>query len=407
MNAREIEGSAAKDILIQFMQQFQERNPNLYVFSAHLHMDEETPHLHIDFVPFIRNSKRGMDTRVTLKGALAEQGFHGGTRGATECNQWIEAEKKALATVMERYGIGWLQKGTHNKHLSVLDFEKQERAKEVAQLEEQKKECTKEVVKLVFEKQEKKAALQAVDKLLCDSKATVEDLQEKIRESHRRAEQLAEQNKSMVEISEQLQEEHSKLSEQILISKGHRILLEDDNQELINQNKKLKNINSALQEQNDALEKENEKYQNKYEQIADRVTLMERTINKYEEDPRWRLPEASSFASAKSYRENCALPLWRRLITEIKKLLMENIGLISLLDKLKGTIETLEDRVKWLRDEVKQQSYQIEQLEEQVADYNRVKKYMGEERVQQVVDTVKSMEEQEQKKLHFGRGWSR
>lgn len=100
-------------------------------------MDEETPHIHIDFVPFIRGSKRGLDTRVSLKGALAEQGFKGGTRGATEWNQWIEAEKLELSKVMERYGVQWKQLGTHNKHLSVLNFEKQERTKEVAKLDKQ------------------------------------------------------------------------------------------------------------------------------------------------------------------------------------------------------------------------------------------------------------------------------
>ena len=89
-NAKSEEGQLAKEILIEFMEDFQKRNPNLYVFSAHLHMDEETPHVHIDFVPFIRNSKRGLDTRVSLKGALAEQGFKGGTRSATEWNQWID-----------------------------------------------------------------------------------------------------------------------------------------------------------------------------------------------------------------------------------------------------------------------------------------------------------------------------
>ena len=47
----------------------------------------------------------------------------------------MAAEKKQLAAVMERHGIEWEQKGTHEKHLSVLDFEKQEREKEVAVLE--------------------------------------------------------------------------------------------------------------------------------------------------------------------------------------------------------------------------------------------------------------------------------
>ena len=46
-NAKSKEGQLAKEILTEYMEQFQERNPNLYVFSAHIHMDEETPHLHI------------------------------------------------------------------------------------------------------------------------------------------------------------------------------------------------------------------------------------------------------------------------------------------------------------------------------------------------------------------------
>ena len=136
MNVQSNEGQLAKEILSKFMEQFQKRNPNLFVFSSHLHMDEQTPHIHIDFVPFIRNSRRGLDTRVSLKGALAEQGFKGGTRGMTEWNEWIEAEKQELSKVMGRHGVQWKQLGTHNKHLSVLDFEKQERQKEVAELEQ-------------------------------------------------------------------------------------------------------------------------------------------------------------------------------------------------------------------------------------------------------------------------------
>ena len=54
MNAKNEDGLLAKRILTEFMDEFQARNPNLYVFSAHLHMDEETPHLHIDFVPYIK-----------------------------------------------------------------------------------------------------------------------------------------------------------------------------------------------------------------------------------------------------------------------------------------------------------------------------------------------------------------
>lgn len=134
MNADTENGELAKQILDEYYQGFQERNPQLRVFSAHLHMDEATPHLHIDFVPFTTGSKRGLDTRVSLKQALATQGFKGGSRGDTEWSQWIQSEKEQLAAVMERYGIEWEHLGTHEKHLSVLDYKKQEREKEVAAL---------------------------------------------------------------------------------------------------------------------------------------------------------------------------------------------------------------------------------------------------------------------------------
>ena len=137
MNATSENGQLARQMIDEYMQSFQQRNPTLRVFSAHLHMDEATPHLHIDFIPFTTGSKRGLETRVSLKKALEALGFAGGTKSHTELNQWIESEKQALASIMARHDIEWEQKGTHEEHLSVLDYKKQERSKEVAALENQ------------------------------------------------------------------------------------------------------------------------------------------------------------------------------------------------------------------------------------------------------------------------------
>ena len=137
MNASSENGQLARQMLDEYMQSFQERNPTLRVFSAHLHMDEATPHLHIDFIPFTTGSKRGLETRVSLKKALEALGFTGGTKSHTELNQWIESEKQSIASIMARRDIEWEQKGTHEEHLSVLDYKKQERSKEVAALENQ------------------------------------------------------------------------------------------------------------------------------------------------------------------------------------------------------------------------------------------------------------------------------
>ncbi|MFI3167855.1 MAG: plasmid recombination protein [Bacillota bacterium] len=135
MNARSENGQLAKEILTDYMQDFQERNENLKVFSAHLHMDEETPHLHIDFVPYITGSKRGMETRVSLKQALLEQGCKSNGKGQTEWKQFANKERVQLLDSMLKFGVDWEYKGNTSKHLSVLDFKKQEREKELAGLE--------------------------------------------------------------------------------------------------------------------------------------------------------------------------------------------------------------------------------------------------------------------------------
>jgi len=157
MAAESEDGQLVAKVLDNFMNAFQERNPYLKVFSAHLHMDEATPHLHVDFVPFTTESKRGLDTRVSLKQALANQGFIGGTCGDTEWSQWVKSEKEQLSQVMERHGIEWEQLGTHDEHLSVMDYKKVQRVKEVAELDESISEKHSEI-KSIDKKYEVKQA---------------------------------------------------------------------------------------------------------------------------------------------------------------------------------------------------------------------------------------------------------
>ena len=143
MGAMTQNGQLAKEILDEYMKGFQVRNPQLYVFSAHLHMDEATPHLHIDFVPFTTEGKRKLDTRVSLKGALKQQGFIGTGRNDTERAQWAESEKEVLSKTMLERGIEWDQKGTHEKHKTVSQFKRDKLIEEVESLEVQMSELEK------------------------------------------------------------------------------------------------------------------------------------------------------------------------------------------------------------------------------------------------------------------------
>ena len=176
MSADSDEGRLAAMVLDEYMKAFQERNPNLRVFSAHLHMDEATPHLHIDFVPFTTGSKRGLDTRVSLKQALAAQGFKGGTRGDTEWSQWVRSEKEQLSAVMERHGIEWEDKGTHDKHLSVLDYKKEQRVKEIAALETVKAEKVSQVESQERRLKELAPAVKNMERLAADFSADPEEI---------------------------------------------------------------------------------------------------------------------------------------------------------------------------------------------------------------------------------------
>ena len=176
MSAEGEDGQLAAAVLDEYMRGFQERNPQLRVFSAHLHMDEATPHLHIDFVPFTTGSKRGLDTRVSLKQALAAQGFKGGTRGDTEWSQWVRSEKEQLAAVMERHGIEWEDKGTHDKHLSVLDYKKEQRMKEIAALETVKAEKESQVESQERRLKELAPAVKNMERLAADFSANPEQI---------------------------------------------------------------------------------------------------------------------------------------------------------------------------------------------------------------------------------------
>ena len=203
MGAKTEDGQLAAKILDEYMQGFRQRNPTLRVFAAYLHMDEATPHLHIDFVPYMTGSKRGLDTRISLKQALSALGFKGGTRRETELNQWVLHEKKQLAAVMLEQGIEWEQKGTHEKHLSVLDFEKKERVKEVAELEA-KKESLEEHNAAILEVGEK--WLDELENLEHEIHSAQENREEADKQAEEAKKEAARYEKKLTEIASRVKD---------------------------------------------------------------------------------------------------------------------------------------------------------------------------------------------------------
>lgn len=307
MGAKTENGQLAAKVLDKYMRDFQRRNPTLRVFSAYLHMDEATPHLHIDFVPYTTGSKRGLDTRVSLKQALSALGFKGGTRRETELNQWVAYEKEQLAAVMLEHGIEWEKKGTHEKHLSVLDFEKKERAKEVAELEQS----------------------------ISDGKERLSDIQIQ----HRKAVQETEQIRQK---GEAIRQEVSELSETSDLLKEQATTLAEDKKKLLSDNVKL--------------EKQQKKLQQNIEKMVQSKAVMERNIHAYDEDEKWQLPEPAALMSAKAYKDKKAFPLVEKLKETIKALTIKCVQLAEQGKKLKEKVTRQEQQISRLTDKVMEQS---------------------------------------------------
>lgn len=95
------DGEIAVACLCEYMKGFTERNPNLYVFNAVIHLDEKTPHLHIDYIP-VGHYKRGVDTQNGIAQALKEMGFGSGKNAIA---RWRQSEYLVFRKICEEHGF--------------------------------------------------------------------------------------------------------------------------------------------------------------------------------------------------------------------------------------------------------------------------------------------------------------
>ena len=115
-------GERAAAALKEFAESFQERNPHLRVFNMVLHMDEATPHLHVDFIPVATEQSRGLSTRVSMKQALKQQGFVSLGRKQTEWNAWMEREKAALTEIAQAHEFEIISLGGGRPHMDLPEY---------------------------------------------------------------------------------------------------------------------------------------------------------------------------------------------------------------------------------------------------------------------------------------------
>ncbi len=130
------EAKAAIEVLDWYAKTFQDRNPNLYLFNCVMHLDEATPHLHIDYIPVAHGYKNGMKTRNSLTKAFQQMGFAKAvSRKQNETVAWQEREREYLTKLCREQGIEIEVLGIQRDNLSLSEYKAAMR--EVEELEQQ------------------------------------------------------------------------------------------------------------------------------------------------------------------------------------------------------------------------------------------------------------------------------
>lgn len=186
------DAKAAIKVLERYATTFQERNPNLYLFNCVLHLDEATPHLHIDYIPVAHGYKKGMETRNSLTKALQEMGFAKAvSRKQNETVAWQERERAFLTELCREQGIEIEVLGIQRENLSLPEYKAAMR--EVEALEQRTE---------ILDSQKERLEQQK------------EDLEQKTTELHGQVQEMEMQNQELLiqaqELSKQIKELETK-----------------------------------------------------------------------------------------------------------------------------------------------------------------------------------------------------
>ncbi|MBQ8959923.1 MAG: plasmid recombination protein [Ruminococcus sp.] len=139
------------ECLKEYMESWSARNPNFYIFNAVLHLDEQTPHLHIDYIP-VGHYKRGQDVQNGIAQALKEMGYG---EGKMAIARWRAAEVEVLNAICREHGIEPLPPDKSRGTLEVAEYKEQRHKAD--ELAEQNAQADAELAK-------KKAAIKAAGK---------------------------------------------------------------------------------------------------------------------------------------------------------------------------------------------------------------------------------------------------
>ena len=204
------EALLAKEILDEYARTFQERNPNLILFNSVLHMDEATPHLHMDYIPVAHGYKTGLSTRNSLAKGLQEMGIEPAKgKNDNETMHWQQREREYLTDLCRKRGLEIGVLGIKRDDYSIPEYKAAMREVEAAEAE---------IEILRTEKEEAESLLEvSLDKIgsnieaIEDQKETLEEIEKQITEAEENRTRIMSDMSRMVKAGEKAEEEAAKI----------------------------------------------------------------------------------------------------------------------------------------------------------------------------------------------------
>ena len=198
-----------------YVASFQERNPNLFLVGAYIHLDEEaSPHMHMDYIP-IGHYDKGMRLQTSSNKAFEElTNYKSQSKRDTAQIKWQESEREYIKSFCRDYGIEVIDGDSKGKKsLSIAEYKAQQDMKQAQQAIEQA-ELLKQNADAEIKAQDARiqSAKQEADKQLQEQqKRTQEQLDAMQQEIDDRQSLLTEKQEKYNKIRDKLNKEYDDL----------------------------------------------------------------------------------------------------------------------------------------------------------------------------------------------------
>lgn len=227
----------AKECLVEYVNTFEAENPNLKLIGAYIHMDEASPHLHLDYIPVADGYTRGLEVRNSLDRAMKQMGYvpEKESRQNNATKMWKEHERERFSDICRERGLEVEQERQARGSLSVDEY-KEAKESMLGELEKQRSD-------LAFENFVAQGTLKKLQKEKAAAKKENAELKD----------MNAQMTSDMLKKQDQLDK------------------IRDDISDALSQNSQLGFDNAVLSMDNDALVEQNKELSQKNEELDTRL----------------------------------------------------------------------------------------------------------------------------------------